>query len=1129
MAIDLQEFVDSIESVELVKIPVLDDIRKRIEANEFKDSEELASALTEEGILSSFQSTCIQKGKARTLRFGEYVVVDQIGHGGMGVVYLGSHMRMNRQVAIKALPIDALQTKRKRKQERFRRETKAIGQLNHPNIIQAFDAGEDRGIHYLVMRYVKGTDLDSMVKEDGPLPIKSALGYIRQVADGLAYAHDNEIIHRDIKPGNLLVDKNDKVQILDFGLSQLKDEAEDGDVESLTKSGMVLGTVDYIAPEQAFDIKNVDHRCDIYSMGCTLFYLLNGRAMYPRDSMMNKLVAHKEEPIPRLFEDDDSLNSEMLSLQADTEALFQKMVAKDKNDRFQTALECLDAIDDIMAGRITLFGPVKDPDSEDESDTKQSDSTIDTSVPSNRWSLSSVVVLGVVLSAIGFGLGWLVNRGVGGDFTSTRVVQSPSDDEASDQLPYGERRYLNFDGKAYARISPEKYKYNMSTDATWEMWINPSVANGTIFGDVQGSGFQVYISPRGHWAVCVHDGQTGGAKGFTNLISHAPAQVGVWTHVAAVHRKRSLTLFVNGTKVIHAPTNGKYLKSKFDTMIGADPDGNNQPYRPFKGQLRQLRISKVARYSAEFKPPKTTGMDSDTVAFYTFDRISNRKDLLFDKTGNGADAVIENPNWASSLETQLTQAHSSERFAFLDDFTDLSKHFDSTGGINQADKKLELKSVFNLKLRDKVDFYSAFIDLQFDEDKPVLFWLKKAFANDGTHIGGYQLKILPSQGCEIIKVNEDKSETQMGKNPKPLPVGKPIRFSILFCNVRCMLNVDDETYLSVYDSGVPQPTFGSFEIESTDPQARMNIQSIRLNDLNNAYHEVKRNYFTDAPGWFQKYQIENQNLTLDQMALIWVARMGGLIYEKDTHHPYANSQILAGVFPDIKNVSEVDLRKCFNVNDQNVAFVGRFTNLDCLRLSNTSLENISPGLFQKIPNLRRLDLAGTEVNSEIGKAISQLTKLEVLDLSRTSVDDKIFEDLANCKNLRQLELEFTMIQSPKIENIEALTNLKSIDLNHTIVSEEVIEEVKKASPGLNIVVDASPIVFRGRMDYEPKRKYFHDFYVQIIEIQGNKLKGYVFYRWIQSYSGIGKPDTNVHEVEGGDFCRPNRVAGNSEG
>ena len=209
--------------------------------------------------------------------------------------------------------------------QRFHREAEAAAKLNHRNIVRAIDADEAGGMHFLVMEFVEGTNLSRLVKTQGVRSPSTALDMMIQAAQGLAVAHDERIVHRDIKPSNLMIDAAGVVKILDLGLARLDNEhSEDGG--AITLSGTLMGTVDYMSPEQAFDPRLADARSDIYSLGCTLHYLLTASAPYRGASLMQRLLAHRDQPVP-------SLRMRRPDVPAALDELFSKMVAKDPKDR----------------------------------------------------------------------------------------------------------------------------------------------------------------------------------------------------------------------------------------------------------------------------------------------------------------------------------------------------------------------------------------------------------------------------------------------------------------------------------------------------------------------------------------------------------------------------------------------------------------------------------------------------------------------------------------------------------------------------------------------------------------------------------------------------------------------------
>ena len=300
-----------------------------------KDGKALAQILVKQKKLTKFQAQAIFQGKTKGLIMGDYIVLDRIGEGGMGQVYEARHKVMKRVVALKTLPAAA--TKLEAAVKRFHREVEVAARLSHPNIVTAHDAGEAHGTHYLVMELVEGDDLANHVRQHGRLPVQTALDYTLQAAKGLEYAHAKQVVHRDVKPSNLLLDKEGTVKVLDMGLARLNEAIGPDDStgqQTLTGTGQAMGTVDFMPPEQAENVKEADERSDIYSLGCTLYYLLTGRAVYGGDTTIMRLLAHHTAEIP-------SLRAERPDVPEHLDAVFQKMVAKKPDDRYGSMTEVI--------------------------------------------------------------------------------------------------------------------------------------------------------------------------------------------------------------------------------------------------------------------------------------------------------------------------------------------------------------------------------------------------------------------------------------------------------------------------------------------------------------------------------------------------------------------------------------------------------------------------------------------------------------------------------------------------------------------------------------------------------------------------------------------------------------------
>lgn len=302
-------------------------------------SESVARLLLKSKKLTSYQARVISRGKGHLLLMKNYLIMEKIGKGGMGTVFRAKHLTMKRDVAMKVLTRDHKSDPRVT--QRFFREIRAAGMLCHPNIASAFDADIDHGHWFLVSEFVNGEDLGCLVESEGKLTVATTIDIILQTAMGLECAHESGVVHRDIKPANLMLDQLGKVKILDLGLAQLHSER---DQLKLTYSGKILGTPHYMAPEQATSSRTVDERSDIYSLGCTLYYLLTASPMYESDTLMGVLMAHENQPIPALNDKVDGVN-DML------QAVFEKMVAKRPQDRYQRMAHVVEELQSLKDGK----------------------------------------------------------------------------------------------------------------------------------------------------------------------------------------------------------------------------------------------------------------------------------------------------------------------------------------------------------------------------------------------------------------------------------------------------------------------------------------------------------------------------------------------------------------------------------------------------------------------------------------------------------------------------------------------------------------------------------------------------------------------------------------------------------
>jgi serine/threonine protein kinase len=293
-----------------------------------------AAVLVREGLLTFFQAKQLKEGRYKRFTVGsKYRLLELIGAGGMGAVYLCEHTLMRRLVALKVLPVEKLDDPSNL--ERFHREARAVAALDHPNIVRAYDIDQHEKLHFLVMEYVDGNSLQDIVARHGPMDPIRAAHYTAQAAVGLQHAHELGMVHRDIKPGNLLLERTGVIKILDMGLARFFNKPTDSVTEKYDDK-CVLGTADYLAPEQAVS-NTVDIRADIYSLAGTLYFLLTGQTPFPEGTIASKLVAHQtREPKPvETFRSD---------VPPGILAVLRRMSAKDTTQRFQEPIEVADAL-----------------------------------------------------------------------------------------------------------------------------------------------------------------------------------------------------------------------------------------------------------------------------------------------------------------------------------------------------------------------------------------------------------------------------------------------------------------------------------------------------------------------------------------------------------------------------------------------------------------------------------------------------------------------------------------------------------------------------------------------------------------------------------------------------------------
>ncbi|HEV3387330.1 MAG TPA: protein kinase [Gemmata sp.] len=308
------------------------------------DVRDFAEEMVRDGIMTYFQSEQFLLGKWRGFTIGKYKLLERIGVGGMGQVFLCEHMFMRKRVAIKVLP--PAKAEQPAALGRFYREARAAGSLEHSNIVRTHDIDQDGNLHFIVMDYVDGPNLLDVVKKYGQMDLGRAVSYTRQVAVALDYAFRNKIIHRDIKPGNVLIDRKGVARILDLGLARFINDHSD-QLTLKYDDKIVLGTADYVAPEQVANSHSVDIRADIYAMGATFYFLLAGHPPFPTGTVSQKLLWHRtKEPT--------AIRSIRPDIPDGLAAIVAKMMAKDPRGRYQTPAQVVAELDAWLPSVVPL-------------------------------------------------------------------------------------------------------------------------------------------------------------------------------------------------------------------------------------------------------------------------------------------------------------------------------------------------------------------------------------------------------------------------------------------------------------------------------------------------------------------------------------------------------------------------------------------------------------------------------------------------------------------------------------------------------------------------------------------------------------------------------------------------------
>ncbi len=544
---------------------------------------------------------------------GDYRLHQELGRGGMGRVFKGVHRLMGRVVAIKVLHPSI--NRQNAAQRRFEREVRAVASLSHPNIVAAFDAREDNGILYLVSEFVDGTDLARAVRRKGPLNPRTAVNYVLQAAQGLKYAHDQGLVHRDIKPGNLLVDRKGVVKILDLGLARWRmtdDSTEPG--ASLTRTDHIIGTVTYMSPEQARAPQSVDGRSDIYSLGCTLYFLLTGRPPFSGTGPVDTLLAHANDPVPVLFS-----TSRDKPVPQELQQLVSQMLAKNPNDRpadMRALIASLKAVQDLLKNQDStpatslythaalaspLFTPGQLPGSPASEKAHPSGSHSRRPVGKKRfWFVMTGAGVALVLILAGLSIARQLSDSGETDLSATGDLSRGSSTGANDRVDAA-----GDESREPPQIAPSGFRFNGTSNylqaegfnvpfrgqAMIEVLVTAEEHRGPS-NLVTWSGPQLIALFRSSdpvWGIAIYDGERS-----LLVTTTSPLPIGRESLVAGSWDGRQIRLFVNGNEVPIRPTEYALSPGPIALFVGglpADTLPPEQGTRFFAGSIRAVRVS----------------------------------------------------------------------------------------------------------------------------------------------------------------------------------------------------------------------------------------------------------------------------------------------------------------------------------------------------------------------------------------------------------------------------------------------------------------------------------------------------------------------------------------------------------
>jgi serine/threonine protein kinase len=628
VTVSLNDLMETIRQHRLLKPSQIEQLVEELgtaSAARFADPQELVKELHRRGWITVFQGRQLLRGQGASLVLGHYLLLDLLGEGGMGRVYKARHQSMERTVALKILRPDLLRDPEA--VGRFYREVEVISRLSHPAIVHAYDAGGVGSTLFLALEYIEGTDLDRLVRESGQLPVAQACDYIRQAALGLQYAHEQGLVHRDIKPSNLLLAKAQGspslglVKILDLGLARLQQPARESRTSNLTViagNSAMQGTPDYLAPEQAIDFHSADIRADIYSLGCTFYFLLTAQPPFGGGSLSQKLIRHHQaEAAP--------VEKVRPGVPSGVSAVIRKMLAKQPAERYQTPGEVAEALKpfcEVSSPSIQAKTPSTMSFNADF--TPASGITGFPPVQPARPRRGRKIVLGLLGMALLVGIAGVLFRpgSDGAKRSDSSSAAPPSPTEPALRLA------LQFNGNNNLIPLPDDI-FRSSQTLTLEAWFRTS-GSGAIIGHQH----KLYPQDQGSYVPVLSVGTDGRLRcqfwngGMNPITSGARVNDNAWHHVALVadDAAKMQTLYLDGNVVGLLAGELRHLDmthSQIGLAYGGWPD-TRKPWHAFEGNIAEVRIWNVVRSQAAIQQAKDkplAGNEAGLVGYFPLNEL----------------------------------------------------------------------------------------------------------------------------------------------------------------------------------------------------------------------------------------------------------------------------------------------------------------------------------------------------------------------------------------------------------------------------------------------------------------------------------------------------------------------------